>query len=262
MNIIDTGLSFTNLSKRGSTNRIILHNTGVTVLQSVEVIHNYHKSIGYAGIGYHIYIRKDGSIYKGRPEEMIGAHASGANGDSIGVCFEGNFNVETMSEAQKNAGKEVVAYLKTKWGISKVQGHNEVNNTSCPGSSFPFAEIANVAPGATINPDTDMNHNGDAKDATKRLQIALNNSYKSGVVVDGIYGSQTKNAVSKIMLKNYTANEVVRWAQDRLVYHKGYSLVIDGKYGSQTASVVTQFQRDNKIFVDGKAGLQTISLLI
>lgn len=144
MNIIETNLEFSGLSKRNSTNRIILHNSGVNVLQSVEVIHNYHKnSLGWAGIGYHFYVRKDGSIYRGRPEDAVGAHAYGSNSDSIGICFEGNFDEETMPEAQKRAGIELVAYLKKKYGISTVQGHRDVCSTSCPGKNFPFEEIAN-----------------------------------------------------------------------------------------------------------------------
>lgn len=142
MNIIETNLEFNGLTKRNSTNRIILHNSGVSVLQSVEVIHNYHKnSLGWAGIGYHFYVRKDGSVYRGRPEDTVGAHAYGSNSDSIGICFEGNFDEETMPEAQKRAGIELIAYLKEKYGISLVQGHRDVCNTSCPGKNFPFEEI-------------------------------------------------------------------------------------------------------------------------
>ena len=37
-----------------------------------------------------------------------------------------------MGEAQKQAGIELVAYLKAKYGIDKVIGHRDVNNTSCP----------------------------------------------------------------------------------------------------------------------------------
>lgn len=144
MNIIETNLEFSGLSKRNSTNRIILHNSGVSVSQCVETIHNYHKNtLGWAGIGYHLYVRKDGSIYRGRPEDAVGAHAYGSNSDSIGICFEGNFDEETMPEAQKRAGVELVAYLKEKYNISTVQGHRDVNNTSCPGANFPFEEIAN-----------------------------------------------------------------------------------------------------------------------
>lgn len=144
MIITETNLEFTGLSKRNSTKRIILHNSGVSVLQDIETIHNYHKnSLGWAGIGYHFYVRKDGSVYRGRLEDTVGAHAYGSNGDSIGVCFEGNYDEETMPEVQKRAGQELVAYLKEKYGISKVQGHRDVCSTNCPGKNFPFDEIAN-----------------------------------------------------------------------------------------------------------------------
>ena len=144
MNIIETNLEFTSLSQRNVTNRIILHHSGVSVLQSVEVIHNYHKNTNkWAGIGYHFYVRKDGSIYRGRPEEMIGAHAYGANSDSIGICAEGNFNEETMSEVQKNAIRELVAYLKEKYNITKVQRHSDTIATTCPGKNYPFEDIVN-----------------------------------------------------------------------------------------------------------------------
>ena len=145
MNIIETILDFSPLKERTSTNRIILHNSGVTVLQSVEIIHNYHKNTkGWAGIGYHFYVRKDGSIYRGRPENTVGAHAYNNNSDSIGICFEGDFNQEVLSDVQKNAGKELISYLCKKYGITKIQGHKEVNNTSCPGSNFPLDEMKEI----------------------------------------------------------------------------------------------------------------------
>ena len=99
---------------------------------------------GWSGAGYHFLVRKDGTVYRLRPEGKIGAHASGSNSDSIGICFEGSYMTETMPQAQINAGKELVAYLKQKYKISKVQAHREVCSTNCPGKNFPFTEIANA----------------------------------------------------------------------------------------------------------------------
>ena len=61
-------------------------------------------------------------------------------------------------------------------------------------------------------------------------------------------------------------NPLVGWCQNRLKYHKGYSIGIDNIYGAETKSVVTQFQRDNlewnpNLEVDGIIGNDTISLL-
>jgi N-acetyl-anhydromuramyl-L-alanine amidase AmpD len=130
MKIIDTSLKFLPLNKRARTDTIILHHAVYN--GTVNGIHNIHLNKGWSGIGYHFYIRKDGSIYRGRPEDMIGAHAYGFNSTSIGICFEGNFEIDIMGVAQILAGNELVNYLKDKWKVSKVIKHKDINATACP----------------------------------------------------------------------------------------------------------------------------------
>lgn len=129
------------LNKRRSTSRIILHHAAASKC-SAQQIHSWHLANGWAGIGYHFFVRKDGSVYRGRPEDTVGAHAGNNNYDSIGVCFEGNFMTETMGDTQRKAGQELVQYLKDRYGISTVQKHSDVNATGCPGTRFPFKEIS------------------------------------------------------------------------------------------------------------------------
>ena len=144
MNIIQSNIKFNgDLSKRNKTTRIILHNSGTTVRQSVETIHEYHKSKGWAGIGYNYYVRRNGDIYTGRQDNTVGAHALNNNSNSIGVCFEGNMNEEYLSNEQILAGKELVTYLKQKYDINTVQRHSDVGQTDCPGKNFAFDEIVN-----------------------------------------------------------------------------------------------------------------------
>ena len=145
MNIIETNLQFnSNHSAMKEIEGIVLHNSGVTVLQSVETIHNYHKNKGWAGIGYHYYVRKDGSIYRGRPESMAGAHCPGVNSNSIGICAEGNFNEENMTESQKQAIIDLIKDIKSRHNIKWIKGHREILATSCPGTNFPLSEIVNA----------------------------------------------------------------------------------------------------------------------
>ncbi len=149
MNIIETNLKFrTALTNRNSTNRIIIHHAEASHCTAQD-IHQWHLNNGWSGAGYHFLVRKDGTVYRLRPENKIGAHASGSNSDSIGICFEGSYMTETMPQAQINAGKELVAYLKQKYKISKVQAHREVCSTNCPGKNFPFIEIANTTVNVT-----------------------------------------------------------------------------------------------------------------
>lgn len=135
MKIIESDLDFNYMDTRSKTEQIILHHSGVTVLQSVETIHNYHKNTnGWSGIGYHFYVRKDGNIYRGRPENTVGAHCVGENYNSIGICFEGIFEKEEMSIKQIKAGHELVIYLLDKYNLSKgnIKKHNDFGSTACP----------------------------------------------------------------------------------------------------------------------------------
>ena len=100
-------------------------------------------------------------------------------------------------------------------------------------------------------------------------QVAWNKTYgnKYGKILeDGIFGSQTEWSKTKVYLAYGMKNALVGWCQNRLRYHKGYSIGIDNIYGSETKSVVTQFQKDNKAYnpnlaVDGIIGYDTISIL-
>lgn len=144
IDIIDAGLEFGALTKRTVTDRIILHHAAGN--GSVESVHNYHKSLGWSGIGYHYYVRKDGSIYRGRPEEMVGGHTSGYNYCSIGICAEGNFETDVMSDAQRDAIRALVLDIRTRYPDTKTIKHKDVAATACPGKNYPFDYIAAAEP--------------------------------------------------------------------------------------------------------------------
>ena len=131
MNIIETNLQFKTLEVRKTTERIILHHADASNC-TAEDIHRWHLANGWSGAGYHFLVRKDGSIYRMRPEDKVGAHAYGSNYNSIGICAEGKYMEEEMPVAQKEALKELVAELKQKYNITKVQKHKDVCATSCP----------------------------------------------------------------------------------------------------------------------------------
>lgn len=187
VNIIETNLSFKSMSNRSKTNRIILHHAAIKSC-TAEQIHQWHLNNRWSGAGYHFLVRKDGNIYRLRPENKVGAHASGANSDSLGVCFEGDFMAETMGETQRKAGAELVSYLKSKYGISKVQKHKDVCATDCPGVNFPFDSIANG--GSSTSATT----SGDSADLAVDGWIGVNTNKKAqryfGTPVDGVMSNQ------------------------------------------------------------------------
>lgn len=129
---------------RQKTDYIVLHHVGAVGSFTPEQIHAEHLKKGWRGIGYNFYVRKDGTIYRGREENAAGGHTLDYNTVSIGICFEGNFEVETMPDAQKKAGQALIAYLKPKYPSAKIVRHKQLNATACPGKNFPFADITTV----------------------------------------------------------------------------------------------------------------------
>lgn len=127
------------LTKRSTTKYIILHHRAGN--GDAESIHSLHLKQGYTGIGYHFYVRKDGSVYRCRPIDTVGAHCIGKNNMSVGVCFEGNFENEKMSDAQIKAGQELVSYLKSIYPKAEVKRHKDLYATACPGKNFQFEKI-------------------------------------------------------------------------------------------------------------------------
>jgi N-acetylmuramoyl-L-alanine amidase len=165
--IVDTGLKWAwQPTKRSTTTYLILHHAAGN--GSVEAIHNYHLSLGWAGIAYHFYVRKDGTIYKGRPIDTQGGHTTGYNWNSVGICAEGNFEVEQMSTAQREAMAWIVDYVRKYYPNIQVGPHRSFQQTACPGRYYPYDEIVS---GPSDEPtDTDAEETGEppswAKEAT------------------------------------------------------------------------------------------------
>ena len=132
----------TNLAKRAQTKYIVCHHRAGT--GDVESIHRQHLNIGYSGIGYHYYIRKDGSIFTGRPVDTVGAHCKGNNANSVGICFEGNFENDVMSDVQLKSGQYLINYLKQLYPKATVVRHKDLYATACPGAKFPFDKLKNA----------------------------------------------------------------------------------------------------------------------
>lgn len=258
MDIIDTNLAFRgSMANRSRTNRIIIHHAEASTC-SAEDIHRWHLANGWSGAGYHFLVRKDGSIYRLRPEGKVGAHSAGSNSDSIGICFEGSYNSETMPQAQVDAGRELVAYLKDKYGISKIQRHRDVCDTDCPGANFPFdAIVVGSAPQPVTPPVYEDKPTASGDAWTRELQAECNAQGFSSQAVDGIPGPVTLAGCPT--LRQGARGNITRLMQAKLI-SLGYpvgSYGADGVFGAGTASGVRAFQAARGLVVDGIVGQDT-----
>ena len=122
-------------------------------MSSAAQIDTWHRQRGFhLGIGYHYVIRRDGSIEKGRPEWLIGAHCMNHNAHSIGICYEGGLDIrgdpaDTRTEAQKVAMRQLLEDLHERYPRALILGHHDLNpHKACPCIKNVFQEYIDLQP--------------------------------------------------------------------------------------------------------------------
>ena len=105
---------------------------------SVDTIRQWHLQRGFSDIGYHYVIYRDGSIHIGRDESIIGAHCTGHNTNSIGVCYiggcasDGKTPKDTRTLQQKESLLSLLKTLKIKYPNAKIYPHYKFAAKACP----------------------------------------------------------------------------------------------------------------------------------
>lgn len=105
---------------------------------TVAQIKQWHLQRGFNDIGYHYVVYRDGSIYAGRKEEIAGAHCTGHNSISIGVCYiggltkDGKTAKDTRTNEQKVALLSLLEKLKKKYPTAKIYPHYKFAKKACP----------------------------------------------------------------------------------------------------------------------------------
>ena len=146
---------------RGFPAGIVIHHTATPpVLRgqpvTVATIDAMHAQRGFATrdadgrvyhIGYHFLIQQDGTVLRGRPEHLPGAHTKGYP-NMLGIALVGNFQRSsnrgrcgplTPPRAQLRAAETLARQLMAKYGLTgaNVYLHRDLCRTACPGDGFP-----------------------------------------------------------------------------------------------------------------------------
>lgn len=124
---------------RRKINKIIVHCTATKegIDYTVNDVRKWHLGRGYSDIGYHYLIYRDGSVHNGRDVDIIGAHCSGYNSNSIGVCYVGGLDKkgdpkDTRTEAQKESLLRLLTELRSLYPDAKIHSHKDFANKACP----------------------------------------------------------------------------------------------------------------------------------
>ncbi len=131
-------------------NKIILHCSAEPSGRNTDIktIQKWHLDRGFNTVGYHYFIKEDGTVQIGRSEEVIGAHCQGENSYSIGICYGGGLDenmqpLDTRNDEQNKSLFLLVNSLLKKYNltIDNVYGHYQFANKACP--SFKIEKFQN-----------------------------------------------------------------------------------------------------------------------
>jgi hypothetical protein len=97
---------------------------------TAATVRGWHLGKGWDDIGYHFFIRIDGTIEVGRPLARAGAHVAGFNARTIGICYAGGCDAggkpkDTRTPAQKAALVHLLTELRGRWPNASIKGHRD-----------------------------------------------------------------------------------------------------------------------------------------
>lgn len=210
-------------------NRVFIHCSAANRPQwdDVSVIDAWHLKRGWNGVGYHYFIKMDGTIQPGRSLEKKPASAKGHNTGTIAICLHGlytsDFTFAQMESLTKLCTKINLAYAEK----VTFHGHCEVSNKPCP--VFDYQDVLNLdAQGNMVRLDPrylEMFCRGnDVRDLQRQLNIFFHR-----------HAEETESTA--------------------------YEITPDGIFGQVTAQSVVYFQMAHQIPPDGVVGANTIMRL-
>jgi len=154
---------------------LVVHHSATSPDVDIEDIHRIHLNEGFTCVGYHVFIKSDGTIQYGRPMDSQGAHAYSSNHNSLGVCLAGYFHKDKVNagqwsdkptDAQLSSLVEVLVNWKKKIPQAvKIVGHRELCATSCPGDGFGTLTLQ----GISLKVDAILKRNQEVKPPKKKI---------------------------------------------------------------------------------------------
>lgn len=200
---------------------------------SWAVIDQWHRERGWAGIGYHFFIRKDGRLELGRDLEKTPAAQEGNNTGTIAICLHG-LDVDLFTERQIATLRGLCLDIDEAYrGSITFHGHCEVARKACPVIDYKSVLRLDARGGL-----------GDIADA----QVT---------VIQNPPPHLDDLEVLPILARTLRQGDTgasVRDLQEMLTRIGYFTGAIDGDFGKRTRAAVLAFQADNHLIPDGIVG--------
>lgn len=129
------------MATRKKTEYLVIHCSATTPDQDIgrAEIDQWHRAKGWAMVGYHRIIRRDGTVEQGRPIDMIGAHVEGFNATSVGICLVGGLDAAGTPRAEYTPAQwasltALVRELRATYPKALLRGHRDFPKVqkACP----------------------------------------------------------------------------------------------------------------------------------
>ncbi len=168
----------------------------------------WHKDRGWRGIGYHFFIRFDGTIEHGRSITRIPAAQARHNRGSIAICCHGgqNSKPDAFTEDQFDSLRKICTDIdKAYKGKITFHGHKEVSAKACP--VYDYKSILGLDKNGYLKKGA-VSEDKLVSAGSKTIKAAKSNKDAGGAVIGvGVVGS-AKPALE--IAKNYT-NKTSEW---------------------------------------------------
>lgn len=119
--------------------------------------------------------------------------------------------------------------------VGRLEGYSGSLDLSVIISDKPLSFFTGEKEKVTVNPESEKskpNSSSNGSNHIKQFQSWLNNKYKSRLIVDGIYGKETKAAAVKALQTELNK--------------KGAKLKVDGIFGSKTKDAVQSYRKSTQ----------------
>ena len=209
-------------------NRVFIHcSASSNPKVDAKMIDRWHRERGWSCIGYSIVITTDGQAQYGRDLELAGAHTSGYNTGSIGICLNG-LHLSDFTEAQFDTLRRICDQINEAYGGGmRFSEHNDVANKACPVFDA-YAVLGLDAKGYMV---------GDERPPPSNIQMLQMTVNLAQVGFGDKHG-------------------------DVALIQRLLEIKADGIFGPQTEAKVKEYQRDQGLAADGIVGRATWERLL
>lgn len=261
----------------------IHHSGGSETGNAFSFARDHVNNRGWAGIGYHYVILRDGTIQGCGDWTTVRANVANNNRPTIGISLVGDFTKISPSYAQQESAFALCEYLMERIpSIEKILGHNEFpgQTTDCPGldmnifrsnfkkyigeeSEFYYdvKDLQTLMNQLDSKLEIDGSEGPLTKTEIKKYQ-KLFNLKEDGIVTKELLDrmAQEVNAKKFTTLKLRSKGEEVKKLQ-QLLNKCNYLIGVDGSFGNITRRAVMAFQDFFGLKVTGEVDKSTYSAL-